>query len=234
MDQKAIRTIIIGRDTSSHRLTFTVDGQPVMAATRLPLCVSRQHARLTVYPDGRLTLDNLNPDNDTFVDGHAIEHKTIAEGQRIELGAERVALKWDKTELGGLLPRFADIRPLEAIWNDYDRATLDIEVSERRFNALRMVTIFGSVASMALGAFGVSRDSWVIYVPSIVVLIVSLLFMLKSFRDAKRIPQLRRTLRSEAELSHRCPACGKLLPLQDYRKTCLQDQCPHCKAYFIK
>ena len=67
----AIRTL--GRATGSD---FIVDG---------PL-VSRVHCRLTVLPDGRLEVRDLQSTNGTYVNGTRVDTAPLRDGDRLRLG----------------------------------------------------------------------------------------------------------------------------------------------------
>lgn len=62
--------------------------------------VSRTHAMVAVYPD-RVTLQDLNSSNGTFVNGHRLLGETeLLDGDRVLLGKTELRLAWQEAEAG--------------------------------------------------------------------------------------------------------------------------------------
>ena len=224
--------IKVGRDADTGKLRLTVGGKAVLAgeANACPDSVSREHALISVSDEGIVTIHNLNVENDIYVDGIGVEQKRIAEPVRIELGREHYPLSWES--LRPLIPRFADIRPLQQVWQDFEAKQLKQEISERRFAVLRYSTGIVTLASIALGRyFGEGMLSTSLYW---LAGIMAAVFAFFAYKSASDVPQRRRQLQKDTEQKYRCPNCGSLFPLQKYDLLRQQKRCSHCQAIFIK
>lgn len=232
MNNNNIVEIKIGRDAESGKLRLTSGGKsaPINDAPVCPPSVSREHALLTVSDEGIITIRNLNIENDLFVNGYGVEQKRIVEPDRIEMGKEHYHLSWDI--LCQLIPKFADIRPLDKVWRDYEATMLKLEIDERRFGVLRSSTGIITMAAIMLSIFA-GRSTLYIVLYSLAG-IISLVFFLVAFTSASRVPKQRRQLQKDTEQKYCCPACGCLFSLQKYDQLRQQKRCSHCQAVFIK
>ena len=88
--------IIIGRDQQTRQLSITKDGQtkPYGQTGSVPMDVSRHHISLQSAGNGKWIIKNLNERNVTFVNGIAIESKTISESDKVELGNSHYLFPW--------------------------------------------------------------------------------------------------------------------------------------------
>ena len=224
----------IGRDAESGKLCFTVGGKNVLAgeADSVPKSVSREHVSLTVSAEGLMILQNLNIENDLYVNSYGVERKRIQHGDRIELGSDHYLVTW---ELLDKLFRLADIRPLEQVWKDYQAERLKLQIKERRFGVLRSATGLLTTAAMILGFMegsgnGVSARL-ILYV---VMGVVSLVFLVIAWRSASRVPLRQQQLEEETRRRYCCPTCGSLFNMQSYDLLRQMKKCPHCGAFVIK
>ena len=87
--------IIIGRDQQTRQLCVIKDGNSKLCGQpgSVPMDVSRHHISLQPAGNGKWKIKNLNERNVTFVNGIAVESKTISESDRIELGNSQTPLK---------------------------------------------------------------------------------------------------------------------------------------------
>ena len=83
--------IIIGRDPQTQQLCIIKDGHSKQCGQpgSIPMDVSRQHLSLQPTGNRKWIAKNLNDRNVTFVNGIAIESKTISEQDKVELGNSR-------------------------------------------------------------------------------------------------------------------------------------------------
>ena len=88
--------IIIGRDQQTRQLCIIKDGNSGLygQANSVPMDVSRHHISLVPAGGGKWKIKNLNEKNVTFVNGIAVESKTISESDRIELGNSHYLFSW--------------------------------------------------------------------------------------------------------------------------------------------
>ena len=225
--------LTIGRDATTGQLRMSNGKQAQSAGAKdsVPKSVSREHVRLSVTEKGELILKNLHVENDTFVNGRAVEQKLVQRGDKIELGNERWELSWEKV-LDPVIPKFCDIRPLEQVWKDYRESQIENQIRERRFNALRSATGLLTMGAVALsGVFGRDNSLYLALYGSAG--LISAVFFVLSYRWASKIPIENAKLQEEAEKKYACPQCGKLFPLQKYDQLKQQGCCIHCKGVFI-
>lgn len=228
-----MKEIIIGRDAPTGKLRLTVGKQSAVFGepNSVPLSVSQEHARFTVGDDGSMVLTNLNIENDTYVNYRCVERKRVNEGDRIVLGGEHYRLEWDM--LKPFIPELADIAPLEQVWNDYQQQRLQMQIRERRFNALRSATGLITMFAVVLGAV-TGRDNMLFLSLYGVAAVVSLVFFFFAYRASSQIPQMQYELQERVKQQYKCPACGCLLTLQDYDMLRQSKGCPHCGAVWKK
>lgn len=224
----------IGRDGESGKLCVTVAGKNVLAgeADSVPKSVSREHVLVTVTDEGTVILQNLNIENDLYVNNYGVERKRVQHGDRIELGHDHYQLSW---ELLDKFFRLADIRPLEQVWKDYQAERLRLQIQERRFGVLRSATGLLTTAAMILGFMeGSGNGVSLRLILYIVMGVVSLLFLVIAWRSASRVPLRQQQLEEETRHRYSCSACGCLFNLQSYDLLRQMKKCPHCGALIIK
>ena len=223
----------IGRDATTGQLRISNGKQTQSFGEKecVPRSVSREHVSISVTEKGELILKNLNVENDTYVNDKGIEQKLIKRGDMIELGNEHWHLSWEKY-LDTLLPKFADIRPLEKVWKDFRSSQIKNQIKERKFNALRSATGLLTMAAVALsGVFGRDNSLYLCLYGSAAV--ISALFFILSYKWASKLPIENAQLQEDTEKKYKCPVCEKLFPLQKYEQLKQQGMCMHCKAIFI-
>ena len=222
--------IKIGRDSATGLLRLTM-GTKTTVVKEAPPCsagVGREHAVLTVGDDGLMVVRNLNIENDLYVNGIGVESKRVTVSDNIEMGRERYRLPWDI--LQPLLPTFADISPLQQVWDDYESRSLKLEISERRFGVLRSATGLITMAAIMLSIFA-GRNVLYIVLYALAGLI-SVAFFIVAYLSASRIPQQRRQLRQQAEEHYCCPVCGGHFTLQKFEQLRQSKRCHNCGALF--
>ena len=221
--------ITIGRDAESTGLLLTVDGkdQTVVVSGGVPSSVGTHHCRLSIH-NGQMRLKNLDVNNYTYVNGQSIESKSLTTDARIELGSARYLLDW--TLLKPFLP--VDITSLKAIWERYEKESMDLQIAERKFNTLRsltgLITMIAIVLSIATG----SRSHWYFLLYGLAIT-VSLVFFVKAYRDASNIPLRRQELNRKFQHDYVCPNCGHFMGNQSYDILVQNGNCTFCRKQFI-
>ena len=222
--------IIIGRDITTGKLKLNADGRSVLyGMERLPEFVLPEHLKLTVEGE-TIKLKNLDINAYTYVNGQAVERKTITKEQTIELGANRYLFDW--RALDEFIPPVADIRPLKTIWDEYEDQNISLQIAERKFNTLRSMTGLITMAAIVLSVVSGSKSNWYILLYGIAI-VSSLVFFVKSYRDSSKIPQKRQEQSKAFQRDYTCPHCGRFMGNQSYEVLTQIGHCPYCKAKFI-
>ena len=88
--------IIVGRNSQTRQLNIVTNGtvKTFGQAGSVPLDVSRNHISLQPAGNGKWKIKNLNNQNITFVNGIAVESKTISESDKVELGNSHYLFQW--------------------------------------------------------------------------------------------------------------------------------------------
>lgn len=222
--------ILIGRDENSGRMKLTAEGRSVLYGTdRLPDSVLAEHIKLTIDND-TIRLKNLNINAYTFVNGQAVENKTISKQHQIELGSDRIPFDW--RALDEFIPAEVDIHPLQAIWNKFENENIALQIAERKFNTLRSTTGIITMAAIALSIATGGKSQWYFLLYGFAI-VVSVVFFVKAYRDSSKMPQKRQELNRAFQRDYVCPHCGHFMGNQPYEILTQNSHCPYCKAKFI-
>lgn len=222
--------ILIGRDDKTGRMKLTAEGRSVLFGTqRLPESVLAEHLKLTVEDD-TIRLKNLNINAYTYVNGQAVERKTITKQHTIEIGKDHIPFDW--RALDEFITPEADIRPLEAVWNDFESRNISLQIAERKFNTLRSTTGLITMVAIALSIATGGKSHWYILLYGVAI-VVSVIFFVKSYLDSSKVPQKRQEMNRAFQREYVCPHCGHFLGNQSYDILVQNDHCPYCKAKFI-
>lgn len=224
--------IIIGRDQNTRQLSVVKDGSPKLYGqpNSVPMDVSRHHISLQPAGNGKWKIKNLNEKNVTFVNGIAVESKTISENDRIELGNSHYLFNW--SAISEPKVETIDIRPLKKIWKEYDEQKFDSQIAERKFNAARSAT--GIITMLAI-ACSIILGHGPIYILLYAVAIgISVAFTYQAYKKSTEIPQQQRELTKRFQQRYVCPKCGHFMGFTDYDILIQNDACPYCKTKYKK
>ena len=222
--------ILIGRDDKTGRMKLTAEGRSVLFGTqRLPESVLAEHLKLTIEND-TIRLKNLNINAYTYVNGQAVESKTITKQHTIEIGKDHIPFDW--RALDEFITPEADIRPLETVWNDFESKNISLQIAERKFNTLRSTTGLITMVAIALSIATGGKSHWYILLYGVAI-VVSVIFFVKSYLDSSKVPQKRQEMNRAFQREYVCPHCGHFLGNQSYDILVQNDHCPYCKAKFI-
>jgi len=231
--------IIIGRKPETNQLKITIGKQAKVCGTEnsVPNSVSRTHFSLTAVEGGGFTLKNLNPANETFVNGVSVESKQVTQQDKIELGASRYVFDWGL--IAEVSPVLIDIRPLHKVWNDYNKERRKIQVQQGRFNAIKSLTGVLTMGAMIAMFFENNKDGgsggfnirMVLYVLAIVFNIVAFVI---TYINASKIPEKTEALDRKFRKRYICPnpKCGHFMGNQPYDILAQGKACPYCRAQF--
>lgn len=224
--------ILFGRDQQTRKLCIIKDGQVQLYGKDgdVPMNVSRQHASLTPLGDGKWQIKNLNEQNVTFVNGIAVESKTISEEDKVELGNSHYPFNWDvlkepKEEL-------CDIRPLNKIWNDYDEQRLQFQIAERKFNTARSAT--GIITMIAIACSLILGHGPIYLVLYALAIGISVLLTYQAYKKSSDVPRQQREMNKTFQKQYVCPKCGHFMGFTDYDILAQNEACPYCKTKYKK
>ena len=224
--------IIIGRDQQTRQLCIIKDGNTKLFGQTgsVPMDVSRHHISLQPAGAGKWQIKNLNERNVTFVNGIAVESKTISESDKVELGNSHYLFQW--SALSEPKVETIDIRPLKAIWKEYDEQKFDAQIAERKFNAARSAT--GIITMLAI-ACSIILGHGPIYIMLYAVAIgISVAFTYQAYIKSTEVPQQQRELTKHFQQRYVCPKCGHFMGFTDYDILTQNDACPYCKTKYKK
>lgn len=222
--------IVVGRDPHTQKLCVIKDGVSRLYGQSVPMDVSRRHLLLQPLEDGRWILKNLNERNVTFVNGIAIESKSVSEQDKVELGNSRYLFLWDA--LQDPKEEVADIRPLKDIWKKYDNRKIEIQIADRQFNAARSAT--GVITMLAIACSFIFGHGPVYVALYALAIGISVVFTILAYRKSKEVPQQQRDLNKQFQQQYVCPKCGHFMGFQDYDILEQNDACAYCKTKFKK
>lgn len=224
--------IIIGRDQATRQLCVIKDGNQKLygKAGSVPMDVSRHHLSLQPAGSGKWTVKNLNERNVTFVNGIAVESKTISENDKVELGNSHYLFSWDA--LSEPKEEVVDIRPLKRIWEDYDAECLENQIAERKFNAARSAT--GIITMLALACSFILGHGPVYLILYAVAIGVSVVFTVQAYQKSSEVPVKQKEQKKSFQQRYVCPKCGHFMGFQDYDILSQNDACPYCKTKYKK
>lgn len=154
--------IIIGRNQQTRQLNIIKDGveRAYGQPNSVPTDVSRHHLSLQPTGAGKWIVKNMNERNVTFVNGIAIESKTISESDKIELGNSHYLFHWDALQEK---VETADIRQLKRVWDEYNSANIEIRKRQKNIGLLSSIpigiTMLGGLLSGTVGASSYSMTN---------------------------------------------------------------------------
>ena len=224
--------IIIGRDAQTRQLNVVKDGvsKKFGQSGSVPMDVSRQHFSLSPAGTGRWLIKNLNAQNVTFVNGVAVESKTISEGDKVEIGNSHYLFQWQAIQEPKV--ETVDIRPLKKVWEKYEKENLELDIAERKFNAARSAT--GIITMLAIACSVILGHTPIYILLYVLAIGISVIFTVQAYNKSTEVPQFRKEIKKKFESDYNCPKCGHFMGYQGYDIMTQNDACPYCKTKFKK
>lgn len=224
---------IFGRDPATCRLKITVEGKTLLWGdpNSVDNSVSRQHLKLEVNDDGTKVLTNINPANATKLNGNAIIKKKfeLDDNTVVELG-----MNGYKFKLNEIVKKFVketvSIGHLKQVIDGYRKAKLDMQIGERKQNAMRgLMPVFMALAGIV--GFTNILEGPIKILPSVLLLLLSGYFGYVGFVSASRNPLKGAELDQNFRNKYVCPKCGHSLN-GEYSDLLNAGQCPWCHTRF--
>ncbi len=224
--------IIIGRNQETRQLSIaTKDVNKVYGQNGyVPMDVSRQHISLTSKDNGKWQIKNLNDQNVTFVNGIAIECKTITEFDKVELGKSHFVFEWELLKL--LEDSYIDVTPLEKIWNEYNDANINITKRQKNLGLLASIPIAITMLGGLIASIASDDVKPYAYIFTATALVVMVYGFYKRFTD-NSIDE-REKLKKDFQRNYICPKCGHFLGFVDYDILIQNEGCLSCKTKYKK
>ena len=224
--------IIIGRDQQTRQLCIIKDGNSRLygQANSVPMDVSRHHISLVPAGNGKWKIKNLNEKNVTFVNGIAVESKTISESDRIELGNSHYLFSW--AALQEPKEETIDIRPLKVVWDNYQQNEIEIRDRQKNNGLWASVPLgFSMLGGLIAGVAPEIREIALIFTG-----LAFLIFIYGLYRRSQDNSTVElKANQDEFEMKWVCPKCKH--PLTCFRSYIIlsqSDACPYCKMKYKK
>ena len=224
--------IIIGRDQQTRQLCIVKDGNSKLYGqpNSVPMDVSRHHISLQPAGNGKWQIKNLNERNVTFVNGIAVESKTISEKDKIELGNSHYLFLWDA--LNEPKVETIDIRSLKKIWDDYQQEDTAIRNRQKNNGLLASIPLgFSMLGGIIAGVAPEIRGVALVFTG-----IAFLLFIYGLYRRSQDNSTIElKRLQEDFDQKWVCPKCKRPLTcFRSYTILSQNDACPFCKTKFEK
>lgn len=227
--------VVLGRDPNSGRLKVSCNGKDMLLGEpgSVDNTVSRQHCQLNISETGDKTLINLNPDNETILNGQFIVRKKFVLDEKtvINLGFNNYVLNLKAVLKAIGYKETYSIGHLKKVIEDYRAMKLKMQIDERKQNALRGFTpVLGSLA-LILGFMDI--DVAVRITLMVVSLSLTCYFGYAGFLAASKNPQKHAQLDKDYHTKCVCPNkdCGHFLP-GEYDDIIKSGVCPYCHSRF--
>ena len=224
--------IIIGRDQQTRQLCILKDGNSRLygQTNSVPMDVSRHHISLVPAGCGKWKIKNLNEKNVTFVNGIAVESKTISENDRIELGNSHYLFSW--AALQEPKEETIDIRPLKVVWDNYQQNEIEIRDRQKNNGLWASVPLgFSMLGGLIAGVAPEIREIALIFTG-----LAFLIFIYGLYRRSQDNSTVElKANQDEFEMKWVCPKCKH--PLTCFRSYIIlsqSDACPYCKTKYKK
>ena len=224
--------IIIGRDQQTRQLCIIKDDTSRLygQANSVPMDVSRHHISLVPAESGKWKIKNLNEKNVTFVNGIAVESKTISENDRIELGNSHYLFSW--AALQEPKEETIDIRPLKVVWDNYQQNEIEIRDRQKNNGLWASVPLgFSMLGGLIAGVAPEIREIALIFTG-----LAFLIFIYGLYRRSQDNSTVElKANQDEFEMKWVCPKCKH--PLTCFRSYIIlsqSDACPYCKTKYKK
>lgn len=224
--------IIIGRDQNTRKLSVVKDGNSRLYGqlNSVPMDVSRHHISLQPAGNGKWQIKNLNARNVTFVNGIAVESKTITENDKVELGNSHYLLSWAALQEPKV--ETIDVQSLKKIWDDYQQEDTAIRNRQKNNGLLASIPLgFSMLGGIIAGVAPEIREVALVFTG-----IAFLLFVYGLYRRSQDNSTIElKRLQEDFDLKWVCPKCKRPLTcFRSYTILSQNDACPFCKTKFKK
>lgn len=233
--------ILVGReDGQLSRLSIKPgkDKKPEdFIEVKVPASVSRGQIEIDINDDtGQMVITNKK--NVMFVNGRECDKKAVSPTDFIELGYEHWPLPLRQI-YDTYAPKFYDLTPLRAVWNEYDNSVKEFKLKNARLNAYRMGVPILSTIAIGLGFIISSDDKDTQKMLNVVrgvfygiVIVANIIFFVISLNRSKKNIFEEEERRQRFQRRYVCPACGHFMGNSPYDIISQNKQCSWCRAKY--
>lgn len=241
---------VIGKEEGQHRLLVKIGQKAFVVGNpqSVPNTVSRLHCSLSVeYSDDqvrkvtRIKIQNLKPENITYVDGQEVESKAIRENSHVQLGFDRYTMDL-KQVVDGMRKFLPAITPppaetfsllkLKAVWEEYDSAKVELQLAEQKKNNLRSlggILSGAGILFMFIPSLGVIR-----YIATGLSVIIGIVFFIRGMNTKSSFTVKMHDLDEKFRKRYVCPnpECRHFLGQIPYDVLRQNKGCGYCKCKY--
>lgn len=222
--------IKVGRDAATRKLKL-VCGQSTMLVgdpDSVPQSVSKEHLTITIDERDRITVTNLNPSNETFVNGKSIMQCAANSGDTLELGMHRYQVKVSSI-IRHFVKEKVDISHLEQVWEDYRANLMAQQKKAQRINLLRTVSGLLTTLAIVSGFLFVDPENHTrLYLYGVVIAITVVVTVWSFLID----PSKNERLKEQFQDDYACPKCGYPFGNISFKHLIKRGKCTNCGAQF--
>lgn len=229
--------LLVGRESGveNPRLAIYVNGQVLYhgAPGSVPKNVSRKHCHIIIGNDAILTVEDITDNNFLFINGTECKKKSgVKITDTIELGPSKYRLDTQAIAKVVSLNQSFSIKHLEDVFNTYQKTKFDLQVKERKLNAISAFP--GIMTMISIGAAFFFQNQYIRIWSVVFAAVFGLIFALIRFKYAKGIPLQNRKYDDEFREKYVCPnpACNRYLGQTPYKELIKNRSCPYCKSNF--
>lgn len=227
--------IIIGREehASEPRLRLIIGGKEKFLATQthVPKTVSRRHCVLSVNGDAIVVKNMKEGVNPLYVNGQEVECKRIKKEDKIQLGNDMYSI--DVATILSVLDNTegaVSIAHLEKVYNDFQNMKLNMQIRDRRLNAISRFS--GLITTAGIVCTVIPSLSHIRTISLVIALIAGLVLAIVAMGDSKKTPLKIKEMTDKFQDDYVCPKCGKSFGSLRYKDLAKYVACPSCKVKF--
>ena len=251
MDARLIgKKIFVGREPGNARLKLLMqvgdemkettigDNNSVDSTVSRCLSAERAHCCIEVCQDRRLRLTNMNENNITSLQERYIDSVTfeLQPNTEVILGSEKYVLDLNAVlrAVSYLFPQVFDIKPLEAVWSEYENSVRSIKVRREKFVAISSVTgILSTLGMVCLFIPGLGSFRILFVLLSLALAVIFFVYKFKApEKNIKEDEDVKNKLISDYVCPN--PNCRQFLGTIPYRILSQNHACPYCKGKWEK
>lgn len=241
---------VIGKEEGQHRLLVKIGQKAFVVGNpqSVPNSVSRSHCSLSVeYSDDpsrkvtKIKIQNLKPQNITYVDGQEVESKGIHESSHVQLGFDRYSMDLQQVVNGmrKFLPAAPPPAPeefsllkLKAVWEEYDSAKMELQLAEQKknnFRGLGGILSGAGILFMFVPSLGVIR-----YIATGLSVLIGIVFFIRGMNTSSSLTVKLHDLDEEFRKRYVCPnpECRHFLGQIPYDVLRQNKGCGYCKCKY--